>query len=139
MFSAINNRETDTMLANLRAIPQRLFARFSPMTCDTHDLIGDRADALQAMPERARADRYQRAGAARMTRMTACLLLPVAAAAYMNAAHGATEEEQSKACKADAIKLCSEFIPSKEKITACMQSKVKQLSPGCRKMFKKSK
>ena len=127
------------MLANLRAIPQRLLARFSPTTRATDDAIADTAGDFETVREGSDAGEHHRATTARMTRMTACLLLPVAAAAYMNAAHGATEEEQSKACKADAIKLCSEFIPSKDKITACMQSKVKQLSPGCRKMFKNSK
>jgi hypothetical protein len=131
------------MLANLRAIPQRLLTRFSPMVRDTEAVIGDDADAKKALQDYTRAGESYRIGAARSTgktaRMTACLLLPVMAAAYMSTAQGATEEEQSKACKADAIKLCSEFIPSKDKITACMQSKVKQLSPGCRKMFKQSK
>lgn len=125
------------MRALLRAIPQRLIAPFLPSTRHAHGIGGNDISPSEANLNRLHAAHDRRAGGARVTRMTACLLLPVAAAAYMGSAHGATEEEQSKACKADAIRLCSEDIPSKEKITACMQRKVKQLSPGCRAMFKK--
>jgi hypothetical protein len=49
----------------------------------------------------------------------------------------ATRDEQTKACRADAIKFCSAEIPDKDKITACMKQNVDKLSPECRKMFGK--
>jgi hypothetical protein len=57
--------------------------------------------------------------------------------AMTSTAPAATADEQSKACRADAIKLCSAEIPDKEKITACMKQNLDKLSPECRKMFGK--
>ncbi|WP_186308537.1 hypothetical protein [Paraburkholderia sp. BCC1885] len=53
-------------------------------------------------------------------------------------AHAATQDEQEKACRSDAMHFCSAEIPNKEKITACMKQHVSELSPACQKMFKKS-
>ncbi|MFT8891961.1 MAG: hypothetical protein ABF888_08990 [Acetobacter papayae] len=47
----------------------------------------------------------------------------------------ATKEEQTKACKKDAMRLCTLYIPNERKITACMEKKFDQLSPGCQAMF----
>ncbi len=63
----------------------------------------------------------------------ACLLGLVLAAG----APAATRDEQSKACRADAIKYCSADIPDEDKIKACLQENVDKLSPDCQKMFGK--
>lgn len=60
--------------------------------------------------------------------LAAMTLVPAYAAAQGTA-------EERAACTGDAMSLCGEFIPSVEKITACMKSKIKELSPGCRAHF----
>jgi hypothetical protein len=45
-------------------------------------------------------------------------------------AQGTDAERQ--ACTPDAMRLCSEFIPDVEKVTACMKRKSAELSPACR-------
>ena len=46
-------------------------------------------------------------------------------------------------CTSDVMRLCSEFIPSRSPIIACLLKKKQQLSPGCRSVMtpngKKSK
>ena len=54
-------------------------------------------------------------------------------------ANAASRDEQTKACKGDAIKLCSAEIPDKDKIAACMKQHVDELSPGCKAMFDQGK
>jgi len=46
--------------------------------------------------------------------------------------------EQRRACRADAMKFCREFVPNVQLITACMDKNVHKLSPDCRKQFKKT-
>lgn len=58
----------------------------------------------------------------------AVLVLPRAGFAY-------TQEEQ-QACSPDAMRLCNEFIPNVDAITACMIRKKAQLSPQCRVFFR---
>ncbi len=43
--------------------------------------------------------------------------------------------EQRQACQPDAMRLCSEFIPDVERITACMVKNRIRLSPACRVVF----
>jgi hypothetical protein len=43
--------------------------------------------------------------------------------------------EQQQACQPDAMRLCSEFIPDVDRITACMIKKRLALSPPCRAVF----
>jgi len=40
--------------------------------------------------------------------------------------------EQRRACTPDAFRLCGEFIPDADRITACLRQKVGDLSPECR-------
>jgi hypothetical protein len=40
-------------------------------------------------------------------------------------------------CYDDVQRLCNEFIPDEDKITACMDAKRKQLSAPCLKVFEK--
>lgn len=44
--------------------------------------------------------------------------------------------EHRRACRADAMKFCREFVPNVERITACMKRNVRKLSPHCRKQFR---
>ncbi|RAS24768.1 hypothetical protein [Paraburkholderia bryophila] len=72
----------------------------------------------------------------RLYALCAAGLLAVAAAAPANAA---SRDEQSKACRGDAMHFCAAEIPNEDKITACMKQHVDELSPACRAMFKGGK
>jgi hypothetical protein len=48
----------------------------------------------------------------------------------------ATRDEQTAACKGDAIRYCAADIPNEQKITVCMKAHLEQLSPECKAMFK---
>jgi hypothetical protein len=41
-------------------------------------------------------------------------------------------ETQKNACKPDVFRLCSWYIPSREKITACLNQNIGKLTPDCR-------
>jgi hypothetical protein len=45
--------------------------------------------------------------------------------------------EQQQACQPDAMRLCGEFVPDVERITACMVKNRIRLSPPCRAVFSK--
>ena len=45
-------------------------------------------------------------------------------------------QEQQQACTPDAMRLCGEFVPNVDAITACMIQKKAQLSPECRPFFR---
>jgi hypothetical protein len=47
--------------------------------------------------------------------------------------HGTPEQQQ--ACQPDAMRLCSEFVPDVDRITACMVKNRIRLSPPCRAVF----
>ncbi|SFP95758.1 hypothetical protein SAMN05216330_112177 [Bradyrhizobium sp. Ghvi] len=59
----------------------------------------------------------------------AVLVLPGRGFAY-------TPEEQ-QACTPDAMRLCGEFVPNVDAITACMIQKKAQLSPQCAVFFRR--
>ncbi|GBQ31541.1 hypothetical protein AA13594_2103 [Gluconacetobacter azotocaptans DSM 13594] len=65
----------------------------------------------------------------------------VALGFHMMPAQGAapTREDQSAACRGDAIKLCAFAIPNERKVQACMEKKIDKLSPRCRAMFGKDR
>jgi hypothetical protein len=44
--------------------------------------------------------------------------------------------EQRAACQDDAMRVCGQFIPDVARITACMHSNRRHLSPRCRAHFK---
>jgi len=44
--------------------------------------------------------------------------------------------EQQQACTPDAMRLCGNFVPDVDRITACMIEKKSQLSPECRRFFR---
>ncbi len=43
--------------------------------------------------------------------------------------------EQRAACENDAMRLCGDFVPDVDRITACMHRKRAFLSPRCRAVF----
>ncbi|MDN5000996.1 hypothetical protein ACFQZO_08895 [Bradyrhizobium sp. GCM10027634] len=45
--------------------------------------------------------------------------------------------EQQQACTPDAMRLCGEFVPNVDAITACMVQKKAQLSPQCAVFFRR--
>jgi hypothetical protein len=47
--------------------------------------------------------------------------------------HGTPEQQQ--ACQPDAMRLCSEYIPDVDRITACMVKNRIRLSTPCRAVF----
>lgn len=57
----------------------------------------------------------------------------------VNSANAASRDEQTKACRGDAMHFCAADIPNEDKITACMKQHVDELSPACRAMFKGGK
>lgn len=63
------------------------------------------------------------------TAVALCMLFVAAVA------HGDQRDDETHACKGDALKLCSSEIPNEEKITACMKQHVNELSPQCRVYF----
>ncbi|MBH5372186.1 hypothetical protein [Bradyrhizobium glycinis] len=66
----------------------------------------------------------------------ASLSLALAILALPRAGFAYTQEEQ-QACTPDAMRLCSEFIPNVDAITACMIKKKAQLSPQCAVFFRR--
>ena len=46
-------------------------------------------------------------------------------------------QEQQQACTPDAMRLCGNFIPDVDRITACMIQKKSQLSPECGRFFRR--
>lgn len=46
---------------------------------------------------------------------------------------GTADERQ--ACEPDVNRLCSEFIPDRDKIIVCLNQKVRQLNPACRSVI----
>ncbi len=45
-------------------------------------------------------------------------------------------DRQQAACYNDAQKLCGQFVPDVDKISACMKEKKAEVSAGCRKYMK---
>jgi hypothetical protein len=48
----------------------------------------------------------------------------------------AYSQEEQQACTPDAMRLCGEFVPNVDAITACMIQKKAQLSPQCKVFFR---
>jgi hypothetical protein len=47
--------------------------------------------------------------------------------------------EQRAACEGDAMRLCGQYVPDVQRITACMHQKRRYLSPRCRAVFYKKR
>lgn len=74
-----------------------------------------------------------------MNRTYTLLVVSLLALSAVTTANAATQDEQAKACRGDAMHFCSADIPNKEKITDCMKQHIDELSPACRAMFKGGK
>ncbi len=57
-----------------------------------------------------------------------CLLFPPIGAIAQE--RGTADERQ--ACEPDVNRLCSQFIPDRDKIILCLNQKVRELNPSCR-------
>ena len=62
-------------------------------------------------------------------------MLLALASARSAAAMDQGSEQDRRACTPDVFRLCSEFIPDAARITSCLQTKVRLLSPECRTVF----
>jgi hypothetical protein len=65
--------------------------------------------------------------------VTAAFGLAFAAGPTPAAAQGTPEQRQ--ACQPDALRLCGDFVPDVDRITACMIKNRIRLSPPCRAVF----
>ena len=63
----------------------------------------------------------------------ATVMLACAAVALLSAAQGTPE--QRAACQDDAMRLCGQFVPDVQQITACMHGKRRYLTARCRAVF----
>jgi hypothetical protein len=70
-----------------------------------------------------------------LMRITVALGLACAASLAAAPAGAQGTPEQRQACQPDAMRLCSEFIPDVERITACMAKSRLRLSAACRVYF----
>jgi hypothetical protein len=76
----------------------------------------------------------------RTTLFVCRLVLPVCAllfcglhqAGAQGAAPSSTPADVEQICTPDAMRLCSDFIPDRAKVTACMKAKHAQISKECR-------
>jgi hypothetical protein len=48
---------------------------------------------------------------------------------------GQWTQEQRAACEPDAMRLCNQYVPDVQRVTACMQHYRRYLSAACRKVF----
>jgi hypothetical protein len=64
------------------------------------------------------------------------MLATALSVAMWSTAGRAYTPEQEQACTGDAFRLCSAEIPDVARVTACMDRKRSQLSPGCRSQFR---
>jgi hypothetical protein len=68
------------------------------------------------------------------------LIFAVVAASSMSTAearhsHHFSMSQARAACTGDAMRLCSQYIPSRGRITACLSHNRGSLSPGCHAVF----
>jgi hypothetical protein len=78
-----------------------------------------------------RTDRQHRRS---ITTVAALLAVGLMAAAAAPAAAQGTPAQRA-ACENDAMRLCGNYAPDVQRITACMHAKRSQLSPRCRAHF----
>jgi hypothetical protein len=61
----------------------------------------------------------------------------IAAALCLASATASAQQtaDSESACTSDVFRLCSNQIPNRGKIVACLRRNKAQLSPGCKKVF----
>jgi hypothetical protein len=73
----------------------------------------------------------------RSTKYLAAATFGIALAALVQPGAGfAYTPEEQQACSPDAMRLCGDFVPNVDAITACMIKKKAQLSPQCKVFFR---
>jgi hypothetical protein len=68
----------------------------------------------------------------RSMRFLCRLALPVVILVSAAGAAGAQSPEIQQACTPDAMRLCGQFIPDRERVTACMKAHHREWSEACR-------
>lgn len=68
----------------------------------------------------------------RIVRLVCGLVLPASLLFGGINAASAQNDDVTQACTPDAMRLCSEFIPDRDKVKVCMLHKRSQLSEACR-------
>lgn len=63
------------------------------------------------------------------------MLVGLALMAFCSPAAAQGTPEQRVACQDDAMRLCGQFVPDVQQITACMHGKRRYLSARCRAVF----
>ena len=69
----------------------------------------------------------------------AAAFLGLALTASFSPAAAQGSPAQRAACENDAMRLCGQFVPDVQRITACMSANRRYLSPRCRAVFGGSK
>ncbi|WP_354061674.1 hypothetical protein [Bradyrhizobium sp. RT6a] len=73
----------------------------------------------------------------RFNKTFAAAITGIALAVLIHPSEGfAYSQEEQQACTPDAMRLCGDFVPNVDAITACMIQKKSQLSPQCRVFFR---
>ena len=71
-----------------------------------------------------------------MKKLSRLILAPVLMLAPLAAfAQDQGTSDERQACEPDVNRLCSEFIPNRDKIIICLNQKVRQLNPACRSVI----
>ena len=52
--------------------------------------------------------------------------------AYTSAPAGAGAQEDQQACMNDALTVCSQFVPDRDRVASCLISNRSRISPACR-------
>ncbi len=68
----------------------------------------------------------------RSMRFVCRLALPVVVVVGLAGAAGAQAPDVQQACTPDAMRLCGQFIPDRDKVTACMKAHHREWSEACR-------
>jgi hypothetical protein len=127
--------------ANRGSNLDRTFATFRPTGAKTapglvSELTSEPSTALgTAATIAVRRTEFSKLGETEMrfARWLCWLLLLAGALVYrLDSAAAQGSDAERQACTPDAMKLCGDFIPDVEKITACMHAKRSQLSEPCR-------
>lgn len=67
--------------------------------------------------------------------LTATLVAGLAVFWSMTQARAGGTVDEQMACTPDVFRLCSAEIPSEDRIVVCLNKKISQLSPACRKVM----
>lgn len=69
---------------------------------------------------------------AQMRRAGIVLAIAAGAVAFASAPASAGAEEDQQACMNDALTICSQFVPDRDRVAGCLISNRSHVSPACR-------